>query len=89
MYDEKEYHEHEYVHKHHHEDTKLVLNRLAKARGHLDSIMRMIESGRECSDVLIQLSAVKSAINHCIVDAVENDDKEAIKELNKAIESFF
>ena len=92
MYDEKEYHD---------EDTKLVLNRLAKARGHLDSIMRMIESGRECSDVLIQLSAVKSAINntgkiilkdhidHCIVDAVENDDKEAIKELNKAIESFF
>ena len=88
-------------HNHTHENTKLVLNRLAKARGHLDSIIRMVESGRDCSDVLIQLSAVKSAINntgkiilkdhidHCIVDAVENNDKEALEELNKAFETFF
>lgn len=60
----------------------------------------MVENGRDCSEVLIQLSAVKSAINntgkiilqdhieHCIVDAVENGDKEAIKELEKAIDRF-
>lgn len=60
----------------------------------------MVEDGRDCSEVLIQLSAVKSAINntgkiilqdhieHCIVDAVENGDKEAIKELEKAIDRF-
>jgi len=59
-----------------------------------------VENGRDCSEVLIQLSAVKSAINntgkiilqdhieHCIVDAVENGDKEAIKELEKAIDRF-
>ena len=66
----------------------------------MESIRRMVEDGRDCSEVLIQLSAVKSAINntgkiilqdhieHCIVDAVENGDKEAIKELEKAIDRF-
>lgn len=60
----------------------------------------MVESGRDCSEVLIQLSAVKSAINntgkiilqdhieHCIVDAVEHGDKDALKELEKAIDRF-
>lgn len=90
----------EHGHKHSHAQTKAVLNRLSRAIGHLESIRRMVEEGRDCSEVLIQLSAVKSAINntgkiilqdhieHCIVDAVENGDKEAIKELEKAIDRF-
>lgn len=87
-------------HMHSHAQTKAVLNRLSRAIGHLESIRRMVESGRDCTDVLIQLSAVKSAINntgkiilqdhieHCIVDAVEHGDKDAIKELEKAIDRF-
>ena len=93
-------HTHEHTHAHTHQNTKAVLNRLSRAIGHLESIKRMVESGRDCSEVLIQLSAVKSAINntgkiilqdhieHCIVDAVEHGDKEAIKELEKAIDRF-
>ena len=87
-------------HYHHHENTKAVLNRLSRAIGHLESIKRMVEDGRDCSEVLIQLSAVKSAINntgkviledhikHCLVDAIESGDMEAIEELNKAIDRF-
>ena len=87
-------------HTHSHAHTKAVLNRLSRAIGQMESIRRMVENGRDCSEVLIQLSAVKSAINntgkiilqdhieHCIVDAVENGDKEAIKELEKAIDRF-
>lgn len=87
-------------HTHSHTHTKDVLNRLSRAIGHLESVKRMVESGRDCTEVLIQLSAVKSAINntgkiilqdhieHCIVDAVEHDDKEALKELEKAIDRF-
>lgn len=87
-------------HTHNHAQTKAVLNRLSRAIGHLESIKRMVEDGRDCSEVLIQLSAVKSAINntgkiilqdhieHCIVDAVEHGDNEAIKELEKAIDRF-
>lgn len=87
-------------HTHSHQHTKAVLNRLSRAIGHLESIKRMVEEGRDCSEVLIQLSAVKAAINntgkiiledhieHCIVDAVEHGDREAIVELNKAIDRF-
>ena len=95
-------HTHNGTHPHHHShaQTKAVLNRLSRAIGHMESIKRMVEEGRDCSEVLIQLSAVKSAINntgkiilqdhieHCIVDAVESGDKEALDELNKAIDRF-
>ncbi len=87
-------------HKHSPEHIKRVSNRLARAIGHLESVRKMVEDGRDCSEVLIQLAAVKSAINntgkvilkdhleHCIVDAVEHNDHTAIEELNRAIEQF-
>lgn len=97
-------HEHEHNHnedcKHIHKNTKAVLNRLSRASGHLESVKRMVEDGKDCSEVLIQLSAVIAALNntgkiilkdhmeHCIVDAVESGDKTAIENLTKAIDSF-
>lgn len=87
-------------HTHGHTETKIVLNRLSRASGHLDAVRRMIENGQDCSDVLIQLSAViaalkgtgkviiKDHIEHCIVDAVESGDKEAIDKLTAAIDEF-
>lgn len=92
--------DHAHSHKHSHENTKAVLNRLSRAIGHLQSIKHMVEEGRDCSEVLIQLSAVKAAINntgkvilqdhieHCLVDAIETGDKKTIEELNKAIDRF-
>ena len=93
-------HAHGHGHTHSHEHTRSVLNRMSRLIGHLESIKTMVEDGRDCSEVLIQLSAVKSAINgvskiilkdhmeHCIVDAVRDNDKEAIDQLNKAIDQF-
>lgn len=87
-------------HTHSHENTKAVLNRLSRAIGHLKSIKTMVEDGRDCSEVLIQLSAVKAAINntgkvvlkdhlsHCLVDSIETGNMQAIEELNKAIDQF-
>lgn len=87
-------------HAHTHKETKAVLNRLAKAIGHMNSVKKMIEDGRDCSEVLIQLSAVDSAvrslsrvilkdhISTCIVDAVKNGDNTAIDELYRAIDKF-
>ena len=87
-------------HTHSHTQTKVVLNRLSRAIGHLNAVKRMVEQGRDCSDVLIQLSAVNSAlqgvskiilkdhIEHCLVEAVKEDDKEAIDKLKEAIDKF-
>ena len=93
-------HPHAHPHTHPHTHTKAVLNRMSRAIGHLESVKRMVEDGRDCSEVLIQLAAVRSAIGgtaklilkdhieHCIVDAVESNDVAALDELNKAIELF-
>ena len=87
-------------HKHSHTQTKAVLNRMARLIGHLQSTKKMIEDGRDCSEVLIQLSAVDAAIKavqriilkdhleHCIVDAVKEGDTAALERLNKAVEQF-
>ena len=97
--DGKEY-THSHGHKHEHTQTKAVINRLSRAIGHLESVKRMVEDGRDCSDVLIQLAAVRSALNntakvilkdhidHCLVDAIESGDTESIDMLKKAIEQF-
>ena len=93
-------HEHAHGHSHSHTQTRAVINRLARAIGHLERGKAMVEEGRDCAEVLIQLAAVRSAINntgkvilkdhleHCIVDAVQTQDFAAIDELNRAIEQF-
>lgn len=90
----------EHTHTHSHEHTQAVLNRMSRAIGHMESVKRMVEDGRDCSEVLIQIAAVRSAINnigkiiledhisHCIVDAVEHGDKKALDDLKNAIEKF-
>lgn len=91
---------HTHPHTHEHTHTRAVINRLSRAIGHLESVKRMVENGQDCSEVLIQLAAVRSAltntgkiilqdhIEHCIVDAVENDDPVPMEQLKKAIEQF-
>ncbi len=44
--------------------TKAVLNRMSRAIGHMEAVRTMIEDGRDCSEVLIQIAAVRSAINN-------------------------
>ena len=93
-------HCHHHSHTHTHENTKAVLNRLSRAIGHLQSVKRMVEEGRDCSDVLIQIAAVRSAIDntgkvilqdhikHCIVEAAQEGDQQAIDDLCKAIDKY-
>lgn len=91
---------HSHGHTHEHTQTKAVVNRLSRAIGHLESVKKMVEDGRDCSEVLVQLAAVRSALNstakvilkdhieHCLVDAIRTGDTKEIEELNKAIERF-
>ena len=79
-----------HTHTHSHTQTRAVINRLARAIGHLESVKRMVESGRDCTEVLMQLAAVQSALNntakvilkdhieHCLFDIVEQGDRSAL-----------
>jgi len=87
-------HSHENAHTH----TKAVLNRLSRLIGHLNAVRTMVEQGRDCPEVLIQLAAVRAAttkvceiilkdhLEHCIVEAVNTGDKTALDEMNRAVE---
>ena len=87
-------------HGHIHENQKAVINRLARAIGHLNKVKRMVEEGHDCADILVQLAAVRSAIDnagkvilndhirHCMVDAVQLGDESAIDGLCEAVEKF-
>ena len=105
-------HDHAYLHDHGiphshggaqphvHENQKAVINRLSRAIGHLEKVKRMVEEGHDCPEVLIQLAAVRSALEntgkvilkdhmrHCIVDAVAIGDLESVDELCQAIDKF-
>ncbi|ABR49155.1 protein of unknown function DUF156 [Alkaliphilus metalliredigens QYMF] len=86
--------------KHKHPNQKQIINRMSRIIGHSQAIKRMLEEEKECSEILIQIAAVKSAlnnmgklilkdhINHCIVEAIENEDDKALEELDEAIDKF-
>ena len=90
------------MHSHHHspEEKKRQINRLSRIIGHLQKVKQMIEDDEDCSNVLIQLSATRSAINglgkeiinehiaHCITHAIEDGDTEAVEEFQEAIRKF-
>ncbi|MCX8029088.1 MAG: metal-sensitive transcriptional regulator [Brevinematales bacterium] len=54
-----------------HELKENLKNRISRAKGHLESISKMIEEDRACEEIVLQLSAVKSALNETIVKLLE------------------
>ena len=86
--------------RHIHENHKAVVNRLARALGHLEKVKRMVEEGCDCTEVLVQLAAVRSALDntgkvilrdhlrHCLTEAAAAGDTDAIDELCGAIDKF-
>ena len=93
-------HKHSGGHGHIHPNAKAVSNRLAKAIGHLEKVKQMVDQEEDCAQILIQLTAVRSAINnagkiilldhlnHCVVEAAEKGDYHKIEEFNEAVKQF-
>ncbi|MDR0434987.1 MAG: metal-sensing transcriptional repressor [Gracilibacteraceae bacterium] len=85
---------------HFHPRRKEVLNRLARIIGHLEGIKRMVAEDADCSEVLIQLSAVRSALNgagrvvlddhirHCLRSAYAENNMAELEKLSDAIAKF-
>ena len=86
---------------HHHEQRQNVLNRLARIEGHLRAVRRMVESDTPCPEILIQIAAIRSALNgagrviledhvkSCLVDAVDSGDfNVAFVDLKNSLDKF-
>ena len=90
--------DHTHTHSHNPSNTRAVRNRLARVIGHLHAVERMVSDERDCAEILVQLAAVRSALNnvckmilrehmdHCVIDAIRENDTASIEELNKAID---
>lgn len=78
-----------------------VIKRLSSIEGHVRGVKKMAEEGRSCEELLMQVSAIKSAINavgrviledyleDCIVDGIkQQSDDEVLVRMKKALEKF-
>lgn len=76
------------------DEIEKVTNRLKRIEGQVRGIQKMVEEDRYCVDILVQISAIQSAlkqvgfsvterhINHCVSDAIkEGEGQETIDEL--------
>lgn len=93
---------HSHGHTHSEESLKRIVNRLSRIEGHVRGIKTMVHEGRPCPDVLVQLAAVRGAldrvarvildehISECIGRAVaEGNIESELNELKSALDRFF
>ncbi len=86
---------------HVHTKQKQVINRLARIEGHVRSVKNMVSEGRDCSEVLLQIAAVRKALDstakvvlkdhleHCLFHAIENkEDQTFLQDLQKALDHY-
>lgn len=86
---------------HHHRQTGDVSARLAKVEGHVRAVRRMVEESKPCPDILIQLAAVRGALDQvgrivledhmesCLLDVAEGDHpSDGWGEMKKALDLY-
>lgn len=86
---------------HQHKQTKNIIDRLSRIEGHIKAIKEMAIQGRPCSDILVQISAVRSALDKvgkilledhfesCLINSIkEGNIEEQLLELKKALARF-
>ena len=58
--------------------TKTAITRLRRAEGQLGGVIRMLESGRDCKDVVTQLAAVSRALDKAGFSVVASGLKQCL-----------
>ncbi|MBE9184581.1 metal-sensitive transcriptional regulator [Microcoleus sp. LEGE 07076] len=97
------HHDNESAHPHHHDEESMrrLVNRLSRIEGHVRGIKTMVQENRPCPEVLVQVAAVRGALDRvariildehlteCIARAAKqgNIDTE-IEELKAALDRF-
>lgn len=74
--------------------------RLASIEGHIRGIRQMVKDEKDCSDILLQLSAVEAAIKkasknllknhieHCVKDSIEQGDMSVLDRLEEVLDTY-
>lgn len=60
------------------DQISLISKRLKRAHGQMGAIVRMLEEGRSCEDVITQMAAVNKAINTAAFMLISSSLKECI-----------
>lgn len=84
-----------------HKRRKEVINRLSRIEGHVRGLRKMVEEDKDCPDVLLQVAAVRAALNQvgrilledhmesCVIEAAkEGKGEKAIEDLKAALMKF-
>ncbi len=66
------------------EDMTPVINRLRRAQGQLGGVLKMIDEGRDCQDVVTQLAAVSRALDRAGFAIIATGLKQCLIESNGA-----
>ncbi|UTV80055.1 metal-sensitive transcriptional regulator [Acidithiobacillus sp. YTS05] len=83
-------------------DRQAILQRMARLEGQMRGIRQMLESDRDCPEILVQMSAARAALDkvarlvfedhldHCLLDAVREGDAEPrLAEIKAAFARYF
>lgn len=82
---------------HPHPQSGDVINRLARIEGHVKGIKQMATEGKPCSEILLQIAAVRAALkrvsqivledhlDHCILGGAAEDSHVLLAELKEAL----
>lgn len=86
---------------HRHQHTRQVVNRLSRAEGHVAAVKRMVEERASCSEVLLQIAAVRAALDQvarivlndhldsCLRGSAEGEEADAAwDEFKKALDRY-
>lgn len=98
---ETDHHSHTHPHVHSEESLRQIVNRLSRVEGHIRGIKTMVQESRPCPDILVQIAAVRGALDRvariildehlseCIGRAAAEGNIEAeIEELKAALDRF-
>lgn len=79
-------------------ELKDLMNRLKRIEGQVRGVQNMLENGVYCTDILIQVSAINSALNSfnkvllgnhlktCVAENIRNGNDEVIDELTETLQ---
>lgn len=65
------------------EQIKAIATRIKRAQGQLGAVARMIEEGRNCEEIVTQMSAVSKAVNTAAFSLISSSLKECLVEDKK------